>query len=105
MMRVLVVAAVALVLCVSCATPSPQEPYLGEWRGAYEGETFTAQFDENNRCVFKEGDGNAYPGSWTVGHGHITMNVDNDSLRGTLTSQGDLVLSDGPTSVIFRKVE
>lgn len=104
-MRVLVGAAVALVLCASCATAGPERPYLGEWRGAYDGVTYTAHFEKDSTFVFKEEDGDVYPGTWTVGDEDITVNVDNDSLRGTLTSQGDLVLSDGPTSVIFKKVK
>ena len=104
-MRVLVVVAVAFVLCASCATAGPERPYLGEWHGTYDGGTYTVQFEKEGRFVFKEGDGDVFPGTWTVGNGDITMNVDDDSLRGVLTFQGDLVLSDGPTSVIFKKVK
>ncbi len=104
-MRVLVVVAVALVLCASCATSGPGRPYLGEWRGAYDGVTYTVQFEKDSTFIFKEEDGDVFPGTWTVGNGDITMNVDDDSLRGTLTFQGHLVLSDGPTSVIFKKVK
>ena len=104
-MKVLVVAAVALVLCASCATSSPERPYLGEWRGMYDGGSYSVQFEKDSKFVFKKGVGDVFPGTWTVGNGYITMDVDDDTLRGTLTFQGDLVVSDGPTSVIFTKVE
>jgi hypothetical protein len=71
----------------------------------YDGGSYSVKFEKDSTFVFKEGDGDVFPGTWTVGNGYITMDVDDDSLRGTLTFQGDLVLSDGPTSVIFKKVE
>ena len=103
-MRVLAVAAVAIVLCASCATAGPERPYLGTWHGTYDGVGYTAKFEKEGKFIFTEEDGNIYNGTRTIGKGDITANVDEDSLRGTLTSQGDLVLSDGPTGVVFKKV-
>jgi len=98
---------VVLVLCASCATLSPERRYLGEWSGTHEGETYTALFDENNRCILTEEDGgtDAFVGNWTLENEEITVTVGEQTLHGFITTDGGLVLSEGSESIVLRKVK
>jgi hypothetical protein len=104
MMRVLVVAAVALVLCASCATLSPERRYLGAWAASHEGATLTVLFETGNRCVLSEGDNAIEATEWKVEDGEITLTVDNQVVRGFISSEGELILSADGVSIPFKRV-
>jgi hypothetical protein len=86
---------------------SPERRYLGKWSGTHEGDTYTAQFEQNNRCILTEDDGGTdlFAGNWTVENEAITITVQEQTLHGFLTPDGDLVLSEGSVSIVFRKVK
>ena len=95
---------VVLVLCASCATLSPERRYLGEWSGTHEGETYTALFEKNHKCVISAGD-EGIAGDWTVKDEAVTIVSDEVTLDGFLTSQDELILSAGGIAVPFKKVK
>jgi hypothetical protein len=96
-----------VVLCASCATLSPERRYLGKWSGTYESETYTAQFEKDGRCILTEEDGgtDVFAGHWTVENKEITISLEGETVNGFLTPVGDLVLSEGSVSIVFRRVQ
>jgi len=96
----------AIVLCASCATLSPERRYLGKWSGTHEGDTYTAQFEQDGKCILTEDDGGTdlFAGNWTAKNEEITISLEGETLHGFLTNDGDLVLSEGSDSIVFIKV-
>lgn len=65
LLRSVVTVSLVLMFIVSCATINPEKRYLGQWRTIHEGETFTASFEKNHKCVFA-GTGRTVLGEWAL---------------------------------------
>lgn len=98
------VVSLAIVLCASCATLSPERRYLGKWRGTHEGQIATALFDPNNKCVLTVGD-RVRAGNWTIEDEQITVTIEDTEVHGFISSEGQLVLSAQGESVTYKKVK
>jgi len=105
--KMLLATSLMLLLC-SCAVidSGPEKQYLGQWRGTQEEETIGVQLEQKQRCIITH-DSKAWVGRWTVEGEEITITAQNQTVRGFINSEGDLVLSteDGGEALVFKKVE